>query len=61
MTNPDALRRWMVAGPEVTRIVTKLESLQTSTHIDKHKHHEKREAVQVVFLEEVKSLVGVIE
>ena len=61
MTNPDALRRWMVAGPEVARMVTKLESLQTNTHIDKNKHHEQHEAVQVAILEEVKSLVGVIE
>ena len=60
MTNPDALRCRMVADPEVARMVTKLESLQTNTHIDKHKHHEQHEAVQFTFLE-VKSLVGVIE
>lgn len=27
-TDPVALRRWMVAGPEVARIVTELSSIQ---------------------------------
>ena len=61
MTNSSALRCWMVAGPKVARMVTEFESLQTSTHIDGHKHHEQHEAVQVAFLKELKSLVGVIE
>lgn len=51
MTNPGVLKCWMVAGPEVARMVTKLESLQTHAHIDKHKHHKRHEAVQVAFLE----------
>lgn len=40
MTNPGALGHWMVAHPEVARMVTEFESLQTNTHINGHKHHE---------------------
>ena len=61
MTNPGALRCWMVAGPEVARMVTEFESLQAHTHVDDHKHHEQYPGVQVAFLEEVKCLVDVIE
>ena len=38
MTSPGALRRWMVAGPEVARMVTEFESLQTPAHVKKQIH-----------------------
>ena len=61
MTNPGALRRWMVAGPEVARMVTEFEALQSHSIISDHRHHEQHPGVQAAFLQEVKSLVAVIE
>lgn len=61
MTNPGALRRWMVAGPEVARMVTEFETLQAHNHINDHRHHEQHPRVQTTFLKDVKSLVAVIE
>ena len=42
MTDPGALRRWMVAGPEVARMVTEFEALQAHGRITDHRHHEQR-------------------
>ena len=61
MTNPGALRRWMVAGPEVVRMVNELEALQSCDQITDHRHHEQYLGVQTSFLKEAKSLVAVIE
>lgn len=61
MTNPGALRRWMVAGPEVGRMVNEFEALQSCDQITDHRHHEQHLGVQTSFLKEVKSLVAVIE
>ena len=61
MTNPGTLRRWMVAGPEVSRMVTEFESLQAHSHINDNRHHEQHKGVQATFLKEVKSLVAVID
>ncbi len=41
MTNPEAFMCWMVAGPEVSRMLMEFESLQVcSSKVDDHKHHE---------------------
>ena len=61
MTNPGALKRWMVAGPEVVSTVNEFEALQTCNQITDHRHHEQHLGVQTSFLKEVKSLVAVIE
>ena len=61
MTNPGALRRWMVASPEVSRIVKEFELLQGNTNSHHHMHHEQQPGVQVAFSTEVKSLVCVFE
>ena len=61
MTNPGVLRRCMVAGPEVTRMVTEFESLQTSSKINRDKHHEQNPEVQATFLKKGTPLVTVIE
>lgn len=60
-TNPGALRRWTVAGPEVARMVTEFESLQSCNQTTHHQHHEQHPGVQTSFMKEVKSLVDVIE
>ena len=61
MTNPSALRRWMIAGPEVARLVAEFESLQDCKKTSDHRHHEQHPSVQVSFLKDVKSLVAVLE
>ena len=62
-TNPSALRRWMVAGPEVSRIVTEFEDCALGTRADSsdHRHHEQYASVQATFITEVGSLIVVIE
>ena len=56
--NPNALQRWMVAGPEMSRMVAEFEddSIPRSS-----KHHEQAKAVQTIFVKEVKALVQVFE
>ncbi len=58
LTNPSALRRWMVAGPEIARMVSEFEEKPEATQ---HLHHEQHRRVQETFLKEVKSLVAVFE
>ena len=57
--SPNALQRWMVAGPEMLRMVAEFEddSIPRSS-----KHHEQTtKAVQTTFVKEVKALVEVFE
>ena len=61
MTIPGALRQWLVAGPEVARMVTESEVLQGHSKISDHHHHEQLPGVQVAFLQKVTFLVAVIE
>lgn len=63
MDDPAALRRWMVAGPEVSRIVAEYEkcSIQTSTAEIRSKHHEQHHGVQAAFQKDIKSLTSVLE
>ena len=61
MTDPRTLRHWMVAGPEVGRIVNEFETLQAHGQSTEHRHHEQHPGVQTAYLNDVKSLVAVIE
>jgi len=61
MTNPASLRRWMIAGPEIARMVNEFEFLQGQARSCDNKHHEQHLGAQVSFLREVKSLVAVFE
>ena len=59
--SPVALRRWMVAGPEIARAVKEFErTYDVGRHGDTH-HHEQVHSVQKAFAKDVKSLIGVIE
>ena len=62
-TNSSALKRWMVAGPEVARIVAEFENCALRTHVDMsdHLHHEQYAGIQATFISEVASLTAVIE
>ena len=60
--NPSALRRWMVAGPEVARVIGEFENadLHWNTRVDT-RHHDQAASVQISFAKDVRSLVTVIE
>ena len=49
--NPGALLRWMVAGPEVTRLVNEFE--YTQNVVRDSKHHEQTSSVQIEFQKNV--------
>lgn len=60
-SNPAAMRRWMVAGPEVARIISEFEQSAMKTRSSNNYHHDQHHAVQVEFHKDVKSLVQVME
>ena len=60
--NPSALRRWMISGPEMARIVSEFEaSMTTEVEVQGADHHEVQRSFQVSFFNDVKSLVTTIE
>ena len=59
--SPAALRRWMISGPEVTRMVGEFEDCFTEGETERRGHHEEAKGLQISFAKEVKSLVSVIE
>ncbi|CAB3998852.1 Hypothetical predicted protein [Paramuricea clavata] len=60
--NPGALRRWMVAGPEIARLTTEFEEQAMKQHHDtKCSHHDQQPGVQAAFLKELKALVTVLD
>ncbi len=52
--NPAALRRWMIAGPEIARVINEFE--RDNPKCDP-KHHEQNPHVQTTFVNQVSSLV----
>ena len=61
MENPGALHRWMLAGPEITRIIGEFEDQLTTKDTNETRHHEQQGAVQKTFLEQVTALVCCME
>ena len=60
--NPSALRRWMVAGPEVARVITEFETSKQLHQRGEHTHHhEQTNSVQKKFVQDVRALTAVIE
>jgi hypothetical protein len=61
--NDGTLRRWMVAGPGIARIVTELEDHAIGTRIidDDHGQHEQHSGVQADFLNDVITLTAVMK
>ena len=63
--NPGALRRWMVAGPEIARIITEFEEQarrpQNKEKDSGDRHHDQHPGVQAAFQKEVKTLVTVLK
>ena len=59
--NPIALKRWMVAGPEIARVVKEFDSnLEVTKPCDKG-HHEQTPSVQKAFFKDVQALISVLE
>ena len=59
--NPGALRRWMLADPDITRIIAEFEDQLTTEDVDETRHHEQQGAVQKTFFEQVTALVSYFE
>ena len=60
--NATALRRWMVAGPEVARVIVEFEDFNMHPRNQQEtRHHEETPSVQNTFARDVASLVAVIE
>jgi len=62
--NPSALRRWMVSGPEMARIINEFEnSIATGSTQTKQsaKHHEDTRSLQSLFYGDVTALTKTIE
>ena len=58
---PSALRRWMVAGPEVCHVVAEYEAVSEAKDEIESSHHHKTEQAQRVFLEKVEKLYPVMK
>lgn len=62
--NPNALRRWMMSGPEIARLVNEFESdlnPSASHQTPVTNHHEVQNSFQESFLKDVKALVATME
>ena len=63
--NPGALRRRMVAGPELSRITAEFEEQVTTGHGAAHDtanlHHDQKPGMQTAFMKDVRALTAVFE
>ncbi len=63
--NEGALRCWMVAGPEIARIITEFEEQGMHSQYDAgnsgNRHHDQQPSMQSVLLKEVGAIVTVLE
>ena len=59
--NPPALRRWMIAGPEVARVIQEFHDQQHCGGKVDTRHHEQTPSIQAAFAKDVRSLVSAIE
>ena len=59
--NPAALRRWMVSGPEMARLIGEFEVSTKKRNITYFRHHEQRKHAQMTFVRDITSLTDVIK
>jgi len=60
--NPSALRRWMVAGPEVARLIREFQNeIDSFNEPPDTRHHDQSASVQSAFVKDVQSMVNVME
>ena len=58
--SPSALRRWMVAGPEIARVVKEFESTFEATKPSDKRHHVQVTSVQRAFSRDIQGLISVL-
>jgi hypothetical protein len=58
--NPAALRRWMVSGPEMARVVGEFEASSEKRKKTDTRHHEQTKHAQIAFARDVRALTGAI-
>ena len=61
--NPDALRRWMVSGPEMVRMASEFEDTihHRKATLETSRHHEQTNSCQSTFAKHVSSMVDAID
>ncbi len=61
--DPDALRRWMLSGPEVARVISefKYNSTFMANEQEEIRHHEQKPSTQLAFKEQLSSLIASID
>ena len=60
--NPAAFLRWMIAGPEIARVITDFEKdTMKSQSQNEKQHHEQTKEIQTSFKKDVTALVDVID
>ena len=59
--NPAALRRWMVTGPEMARLIGEFEVSTMKKKKTDFRHHEQTKHAQMTFGRDITSLTAVIE
>ena len=53
--NPAALRRWMVAGPEIARMIQEFKGDNSTT--DEYDHHEQKKGIQNAFPKDAVNMI----
>ena len=61
MENSGSPRRWMLGGPEITRIINEFDDQLTTEYTNETRHHKQHSAVQKSFVEQVTALVSCLE
>ncbi len=59
--NPAALRRWMLSGPEMARVIGEFEASKLDRNEPDLRHRDQQPHVQLDFVRDVKSLTNSIE
>lgn len=59
--DPTALKRWMIAGPEVSRLVQDYENSSNVNETNLSEHHDQTKNAQKVFVERVEKLTTVMQ
>lgn len=59
--NDSALKRWMVAGREISKILREYDDVESSKKQTSDCHHEQIPSIQMAFLTDVKHVVDVME
>ena len=59
--NPATLRRWMVSGPEMARLIEEFEVSTNKRNKTDFRHHEQRKHAQITFGRDITSLTDVIK